>query len=167
MNGTALADAARASTGGSDSGITGAMACGRPPTVFERTHPHGRLGSVVRVYRFLLSGRWIALLMVGLILVAAFTLLGFWQLGKFRTPAPVRIESSISAVPAEEPAPGQLTRRPPGAAQNLGYALQWWVFAGATVFFGIRALRIEAQDRVTPPGGPPVTPAAESDAAHP
>jgi cytochrome oxidase assembly protein ShyY1 len=102
------------------------------------------------VYRFLLSGRWIALLMVGLVLVTGFVLAGFWQLGKFRSPAP---EGTVSGPVTE------VTSDP----QNLGYALQWWAFAAATIYFGIRAVRMEAEDRVKPPAQPP----EESDAARP
>lgn len=104
------------------------------------------MGSVGRVYRFLLSARWIALLMVGLVLVVAFTLAGFWQLGKFRSPSPEGTVTNVTADP-----------------QNLGYALQWWAFAGATIYFGIRAVRMEAEDRLKPPAQPP----EESDAARP
>ena len=104
------------------------------------------------VYRFLLSARWIALLMVGLALVAVFTLAGFWQLGKFQSPAPGAEPGAVSEAAADP--------------QNLGYALQWWAFAGAIVFFGIKALRMEAQDRLSPPVTP-AQPPEESDAAHP
>jgi cytochrome oxidase assembly protein ShyY1 len=105
---------------------------------------------VESVYRFLLSGRWIALLIVGLILVVAFTLAGFWQLGKFRSPAPAAAGSDTVTDATADP-------------QNLGYALQWWAFAGATIYFGIRAVRMEAEDRVKPPAQPP----EESGAARP
>ena len=103
--------------------------------------------------------------MVGLVLVAAFTMAGFWQLGKFRSPAPGAEPGAVSEA-ASDP-------------QNLAYALQWWVFAGATVYFGIRALRMEAQDRLPPPAlpmeqdplpppaMPPGQPPEESDAARP
>jgi cytochrome oxidase assembly protein ShyY1 len=105
------------------------------------------------VYRFLLSTRWIALLTVGLVLVVAFTLAGFWQLGKFRSPAP-GADPGTAAETAADP-------------QNLGYALQWWAFAAALIYFGIRALRMEAQDRLMPVDQPPAQPPEESDAAHP
>jgi cytochrome oxidase assembly protein ShyY1 len=109
---------------------------------------------VEAVYRFLLSGRWIALLIVGLILVVAFTLAGFWQLGKFRSPASAGPGSGTVTEATADP-------------QNLGYALQWWAFAGATIYFGIRAIRMEAEDRLMPPEQPPAQPPEESDAARP
>jgi cytochrome oxidase assembly protein ShyY1 len=104
------------------------------------------------VYRFLLSARYIALIMLGLVLIVLFTIAGFWQLGKFRSPAPGSAGTAAALDPVADP-------------QNLGYALQWWAFAGATAYFGIRALRMEAQDRLTPPE--PAEPAEESDAARP
>jgi cytochrome oxidase assembly protein ShyY1 len=106
---------------------------------------------VGRVYRFLLAPRWIALLMVGLVLVATFTMAGFWQLGKFRSPAPGSAPGAADA--AADP-------------QNLGYALQWWAFAAALIYFGIRAVRMEAQDRLMP-DQPADQPPGESDAARP
>jgi len=87
-------------------------------------------------------------MLVGLVLVVLFTIAGFWQLGKFQSPAPGAAPDAVSTA-ASDP-------------QNLGYALQWWVFAGAVIFFGIKVIRMEAQDRLTPP-----EPAGESDAARP
>ena len=109
------------------------------------------------VYRFLLAPRWIALMLVGLVLVVLFTIAGFWQLGKFQSPAPGAAPDAVSTA-ASDP-------------QNLGYALQWWVFAGAVIFFGIKVVRMEAHDRLAPvedpPALPPIEPAGESDAARP
>ena len=88
------------------------------------------------VYRFLLAPRWIALMLVGLVFVVLFTIAGFWQLGKFRSPVPGAGSDAVSTA-ASDP-------------QNLGYALQWWVFAGAVIFFGIKVVRMEARDRLAP-----------------
>lgn len=115
----------------------------------EGTHAMAGWVAWGSVYRFLLSPRYIALVMVGLVLVVAFTVAGFWQLGKFQSPAPDSAGTAAALDPASDP-------------QNLGYALQWWAFAGATVYFGIRALRMEAEDRATPSAPP-----EESDAARP
>ena len=109
------------------------------------------------MYRFLLAPRWIALMLVGVVLVVLFTIAGFWQLGKFQSPAPGAAPDAVSTAAADP--------------QNLGYALQWWVFAGAVIFFGIKVVRMEAQDRLAPPEDPPalppIEPAGESDAARP
>lgn len=101
-------------------------------------------------------------MLVGLVLVVLFTIAGFWQLGKFQSPVPGAAPDAVSTA-ASDP-------------QNLGYALQWWVFAGAVIFFGIKVVRMEAHDRLAPlqeapvedpPALPPIEPAGESDAARP
>jgi DNA-binding transcriptional regulator of glucitol operon len=72
------------------------------------------------VLRRFLSPRWLAFHLLVLVLAAAFLGLGWWQ----------------------------LRRATGGNALSWGYALQWPVFAGFTVFVWYRTLR----DTVRPPG---------------
>jgi DNA-binding transcriptional regulator of glucitol operon len=72
------------------------------------------------VLRRFLSPRWLAFHLLVLVLAAAFLGLGWWQ----------------------------LRRAAGGNALSWGYALQWPVFAGFTIFVWYRTLR----DAVRPPG---------------
>jgi cytochrome oxidase assembly protein ShyY1 len=78
-----------------------------------------------------------------------------------------------SVRPADPDAPRPVEARDRDAAgttqggrwRNLAYAVQWWLFAGAAVFFWGAVLRRAAQEqqhpgRGHPSGQPPVTPAA-------
>ncbi len=51
-----------------------------------------------------------------------------------------------------------------GRWRNLAYALQWWVFAGAAVFFWWIVLRRAALERADPPSAPsPPSPPGDAD----
>jgi hypothetical protein len=85
------------------------------------------------VRRLLLSPRWLALHAVTLACVVAFIRLGVWQ--------------------------WDVRRGPYGALRNLAYGLQWWIFAGFTVFMWWRMLRAEL--------GPPAAPEERDQPGQP
>jgi DNA-binding transcriptional regulator of glucitol operon len=72
---------------------------------------------VVRVLKVLLSRRWLQWHALGLIVIAAFVLLGRWQW-----------HSAMSS---------------DGTLQNLFYAFNWWVFAVLVVYAWAKTLRDE------------------------
>ena len=79
------------------------------------------LDEVRRPLRTLLSGRWLALHAVVLVLGVAMVLLGRWQL--------------------------DVSDRKHFALQNFFYAFQWWTFTAFLLFFWLRVMR----DHVRPP----------------
>jgi cytochrome oxidase assembly protein ShyY1 len=69
------------------------------------------------VYRFLLSPRWVALQVLALVLVVAFVVLGFWQLGRFGVQ---RTAGDAAPAPLTEVvAPGPESAVPEDAADRL------------------------------------------------
>jgi len=92
---------------------------------------------VVCVRRLLLSPRWLVRTLIALAWVGTCLWLGWWQWGR-----------------------AQLTSSP----QNLGYALQWPLFALFAAFAWWRMLRLELNPPVTPAPAPEGSPSAVATA---